>query len=518
MSGKTIAALLDERAADSADRPFVTCAGETVTYGEFADRTQRLAGALRDLGIGPGDKLCLFLRNGLPFALAMFAAARLGVLFVPAHAQLRAGELRYVVSHSDAVAIVTDRERSAVVEDIRRDCPVLRHVIVVDAPSSRSALAFDDLLRAPPAVTSSKAGDEDAAAILYTSGTTGRPKGVLLRHSGYLMNATGIAERTMLSSDDVLYCVLPLAHLNAQRSSLLAAAVAGAHLILAERFSASSFWPTVRAQKVSFFSIMPAIVAILLRQAPDPDDRKHCVRLCLTPITPPLLEAFESRFGILVVNTYGLTEGMLNVMNYADSRRRRDAIGQPLMPQVHRLRIVDDGDIDVPRGATGEILLQSPAMMIGYYKDPEATQQALRGGWLHTGDLGYLEDGDFLHFVARRKELIRRAGENVAPAEIESVLSQHPAVLEAVAVAVPDPILEEEIKACVILREGYDSVSAPPTELFAFCASRLAAFKVPRYLEYRRDFPRTPTLRVERHKLASKENGTQIFDRLAVTS
>lgn len=504
MAARTLATLLDERAAEGAGRPFITC-GETVTYGDFAERTRRLAAALVDMGIGPADKLCLFLPNGLPFALAMFAAARIGALFVPAHAQLRADELRHVVRHSDAVAIVTDPERAAVVEEIRGDCPLLEHVIIDDT--------LERLLHATSPLRAEIAGS-DAAAILYTSGTTGRPKGVVLRHTGYLMNAEGIAERVELRRDDVLYCVLPLAHLNAQRSSLLAAAAAGAHLILAERFSARAFWPAVREHGVTFFSIMPAIASILLQAEGGADDRDHRVRTCLTPITLPLLEAFESRFGIPVVNTYGLTEGMLNVMNYVDARRRPEAIGQPLFPGVHQLRIVDDADRDVPRGSAGEIVLRSPAIMLEYYKDPEATERALRGGWLHTGDLGFLDDRDFLHFVGRRKELIRRGGENVAPAEIEAVLAQHPAVREAVAVAVPDPILDEEIKACVILRDGYDAESVPPVELFDFCASRLASFKVPRYLEYRREFPRTPaTLRVERHKLATLEPETALFDR-----
>lgn len=514
----TMGAVVDERAADSASRPFITYGGVTVSFGTFADQVWRLTGALDELGVRPGDTVCLFLPNGLPFVLAMFAAARLGALFVPAHAQFTAREILYVLQHADAATVIVDPERLPLVQEIREQCPRLRHVVVTGGAGGANVVAFDDLMRAParPDATA-HVTPGDPAGILYTSGTTGQPKGAVLTHRGYMLNACAFAERTALSSDDVLLCVLPLAHLNAQRSSLLPAALTRARLVLADRFSAGAFWPTVRTHDVTFFSVMPTVVSILLQQPPVSGERDHRVRLCVTPITRPLLEAFEARFGVLVVNTYGLTEGMLNVMNFVDpARRRPDAIGKPLLPEVHRLRIVDDQDHDVARGTVGEIVLQSPAVMAGYHKDPEATARAMRSGWLHTGDLGYLDDEEFLHFVGRKKEMIRRGGENIAPAEIEAVLTVHPGVQEAVVVGVPDPVREEEVKACVVLRQGEDVKSVPPATLLAHCAARLAGFKVPRYVEYRRDFPRTPTLRVQRHKLTgiTGADGAPLFDRV----
>ncbi len=482
----TIGAVVDERAADSESRPFITCADATVSYGDFAERVWRLTGALAELGVRPGDKLCLFLPNGLPFALTMFAAARLGMPFVPAHAQFTAREVRYVLQHADVVIVVVDAERLPLVQEIRDECPLLRHVVVVGGSGGASVTAFDDLMRAParPDVRADVAPG-DPAGILYTSGTTGPPKGAVLTHRGYLLNATAFAERTALSGDDVLFCVLPLAHLNAQRSSLLPAAFTQARLILAERFSAGGFWPSVRAHDVTFFSVMPTVISILLQQPPSPEDQDHHVRLCVTPITRPLLDAFEARFGIPVVNTYGLTEGMLNVMNFIDAARRRPgAIGKPLLPEMHRVRIVDEQDRDVPTGTAGEIVLQSPAVMSGYYKDADATARAMRGGWL--------------------------------PSEIESVLATHPGVREAVVVGVPDALREEEVKACVVLADGEDVKSVPPAVLLDHCAARLAAFKVPRYVEYRREFPRTPTLRVQRHKRTGlpSDDGASVFDRV----
>ncbi len=518
MSG-SFAALIERRLQDDAGRPFLTCGTETITYGEFGERLERLTSALAELGIGKGDKLCLYLPNGLPFVLMMFAAAKLGAVFVPAHPQFTVREVRYVLDHADAIAAVTDGERFPLLEEARRYCPRVRLVITSGAHAEGDAITLHSLLARPAAGGVRVDVDEASpAAIMYTSGTTGLPKGALLTHRGYKLNARAFAERVRLTRYDVPFCVLPLAHLNAQRSSLLPTALTGAHAILAERFSAHAFWPAVREHGVTFFSIMPAIASILLQQAPSAEDRAHRVRLCVTPITLPLLDAFERRFGIPVVNTYGLTEGMLNVMNFVDAgRRRREAIGKPLLPGVHHVRIVNDDDEPLDAGQIGEIVLKSPAMMAGYYKDPQATARALRGGWLHTGDLGYLDGDGFLYFAGRKKEMIRRAGENIAPGEIEAVLSEHPAVQEAIVVGVPDPVREEEVKACIILREGQNADRTPPDSIIEHCSQRLAAFKVPRYVEYRSDFPRTPaTLRVRRHELQSLRaaQGARLYDRI----
>jgi len=517
--GGTLAGLLDRCARDSAERPFLTVGDGQLGYGEFADQAWRLAAGLRELGIGRGDKVSLFVPNGLAFLLGMFAAARLGALFVPIHAQFTAREARYILRHADASAVLVDADRLPLVREIMGDCPLLRHVIGAGTGRAGDVVALGDLLAGPtPAEVREPVGPEDPAAILYTSGTTGQPKGVVLTHRGYLLNAVAFAEHVGLRPDDVLLCVLPLAHLNAQRSSILPAAVCRARVVLAERFSASTFWETVRAHGVTFFSILPTVASILLQQPPGPRDRDHRVRMCVTPVTPQLLERFEARFGILVVSTYGLTEGMLNVMNPPNPARRRIAsTGRPIAPDVHQVRVVDEEDRDLPAGQVGEIVLRSPAVMKEYYKDPEATARALRGGWLHTGDLGRLDEDGFLYFVGRKKEMIRRGGENIAPAEVEEVLLAHPKVAEAVVVGVPDPVREEEVKACVILREDETDKSVPPEELLAHCAGRLAAFKVPRYVEYRESLPRTPTLRVQRHLLreAAAGEGARVFDRVS---
>ncbi len=516
---QTLGGVLARGAAEVPDRYFVTVGGRTLSYAEFAEQVAWVAGALAELGIGRGDKVALFLPNSLVFLLAMFAVPSLGAMFVPAHAESAERELRYVLLHSDARAVVTDVARLPRVEAIRSEIPELKHVVVAGHPPGRpDTLTFEELCAAMPASGASVV-PSDPAAILYTSGTTGPPKGAVLLHRGFVLNATAFRDHLGFGADDVLLCVLPLAHLNAQRSSILAAAVSGAHVVVAERFSASRFWETVREHQITAFSILPTILAMLLAQPSTDRDRDHSARLCISPASPEQLRAFEARFGVHVVTTYGLTEGMLNIMNPADRRTRRiGAVGRPIAPGVQRMRIVDPEGRDLPAGVTGEIVLQSPAQMVGYYKDPEATARALRDGWLYTGDLGWLDEDGFLYFVGRLKEMIRRGGENIAPGEVEAMLLKHPKVADAVVLGVPDPIYEEAIKACVVLHPGESPASVPPEALFAHCAARLAPFKVPRYLEYREELPRTPTLRVQRHLLTqvtSGENGP-VFDRLAI--
>ena len=309
-----------------------------------------------------------------------------------------------------------------------------------------------------------------------------------------------------------MLCVLPLSHLNAQRSSVLRPSSLCRFVV--ERFSASRFWSRVREKRVTFFSIMPTIAATLLARSPSALDRAHDARLCVTPASADLTRAFEERFGTRLISTYGLTEGMLNVMNFPEPELRRvGAAGKPIAPDVHQVRIADTDDHSVSAGTVGEIVVRSPAVMREYYKDAAATTAVLRNGWLHTGDLGYLDADGFLFFVGRKKDMIRRGGENVAPAEIEGVLLGHPKVADVAVVGIPDTIREEEIKAFVVLAAGETEASVPPRDLFEYCAARLARFKVPRYLEYRRSLPRTAaTLRVQRGLLETAGRAARVFD------
>jgi len=233
-------------------------------------------------------------------------------------------------------------------------------------------------------------------------------------------------------------------------------------------------------------------------------------------LPPDVHLEFERRFGVTAVPSYSLTEDLLSVLGpLEESVRKLGSCGVAIAPEVHRLRVCDDDGVSLAPGEQGEIVKQSPAVMMGYYKNPDATVTALRDGWLHTGDLGYLDEDGFLYFVDRKKDIIKRSGENIASAEVERVLGSHPLVAESAVVAVADPIRQEEVKACIVLADGASPEDVPPEELWEFCAGHLAPFKIPRYLDYRSELPKTPSSKVQKNLLREEGLAAGVVDREA---
>lgn len=498
---ETLGELFAFQAEHNPGAPFAVDSQGTLTYAEFCTRMERIAGGLAKLGISRGDAVAIYLENGLPFLLSAFATAWAGGIFVPIHAACGTHELQYLLPHSDARIVITDCQRLKTIASVRAKCPMLEHVVVVDGEADNASLRFEALLAGTPLPCSRSIRGSDLAAILYTSGTTGFPKGAMLTHRGLILSGMAIRDHLGIAPSDTLYCTLPLAHINGLRTSILAGATAGARVVIDRKFTATGFWDRMVAHRITLFSVLPTIMWILLARPRQRAERDHQVRVCISPATPRLIEEFETRFGVLVVSTYGLTEGVMNFMNFPNRLRRKvEAVGRAIA-QGQEVRILDEAGRDLAAGRVGEITIRTPAMFRGYYKDPQATAEALDGGWLHTGDVGWVDRDGFLYFMGRRKEIIRRGGENIAPAEIESVLLQHPKIRDVVVLGVADATYEEEIKACVVLAAGESPDTVPAHELFKFCADRLASFKVPRYLEYRDEIPRTPTLRAQRHLL-----------------
>ena len=262
---------------------------------------------------------------------------------------------------------------------------------------------------------------------------------------------------------------------------------------------------------------MQTIPRILLNLPPDPSDADTSLRQVMALLPPDVHLEFERRFGVTAVPSYSLTEDLLSILGpLEESGRRLGSCGVAIAPEVHRLRIHDEEGESCQPGELGEIVKQSPAVMMGYYKNPEATAAALRDGWLHTGDLGYLDDDGFLYFVDRKKDMIKRGGENIASAEVERVLSSHPLIAEAAVVAVADPIRQEEGKACIVLADGTSPEDLPPEQLWEFCAEHLAPFKIPRYLDYRQDLPKTPSSKVQKNLLRDEGLAAGVVDRQAL--
>ena len=356
----------------------------------------------------------------------------------------------------------------------------------------------------------------DAKSSGDASGTTDRPKGVMLRHYAFAFAPSHRAHALGWTAEDRVLVVMPLFHVNALCHMTIAMMSVGGVVVLGERFSASRFWSDVRKHGVTTSSIMQTIPRILLNLPPDPADADTPLRQVVALLPPDVHLEFERRFGVTAVPSYSLTEDLLSVLGPLDpSRRKLGSCGVAIAPEVHRVRICNDEGESCAPGQTGEIVKRSPAVTTGYYKNPEATAAALRDGWLYTGDLGCLDEDGFVHFVDRKKDVIKRSGENIASAEVERVLNSHPLIAESAAVAVSDPIRQEEVKACIVLGEGASPEDLPPERLWEFCSEHLAPFKVPRYLDYRNDLPKTPSSKVQKNLLREEGLASGVADRQA---
>jgi crotonobetaine/carnitine-CoA ligase len=356
---------------------------------------------------------------------------------------------------------------------------------------------------------------EDVSMLVYTSGTTGNPKGVMITHQMYAAAGQGFAAWTGSTSEDRFFTCLPYYHANSQYYSTMGSLAAGASLVLVDRFSATRFWDQVRDSRATVVNFIGMMMPVLLKQPPTARDRENSVRLFYgsPALAPELLSEFEGRFGARVLIGFGLTETCYGTIERLGEVHRAGSSGKvrwhPDPRFLNQLRIVDGGK-EVPAGTVGEITLSNPAVMPGYWRDPARTEEALRDGWLYTGDLGRLDEEGHLYFVDRKKDVVRRRGENISSQEVEDVIKRHPRVLDCAVIAVPSELGEDEVKAYVVPRS-----SLTPEEVVYWCAERLAYFKVPRYVELRQDFPRTPTLRVRKDLLRQEREDltSGCFDR-----
>jgi acyl-CoA synthetase (AMP-forming)/AMP-acid ligase II len=486
-----------------------------LTYREFEGEVHSVANAFLRLGVKRGDKVALMLDNCPQFLFTVFAAAEIGALFVPINTASSAEETGYVLNHSESSYLITHRAFLPLVERIRGSCPRLRRVIALQKDNQAECLSWDEFLHgASTDFTPMAVQPDEIASITYTSGTTDRPKGVMLTQYAYSFAPRQRAEALGWNENDRVFVMLPLFHVNALCHMAIAMMSVGGSILLTEKFSASHFWDQVRAHNVTTSSLMRTIPNILLNLPEKADDAKNPLRLAVALLPPEAHLRFEARFGATIVGSYSLTEDLLSVIGLQDKTKRKlGSCGLPVAPEVHKLRILDESGTECAPGQLGEIVKQSPTVMKGYYKNPAASADALRDGWLYTGDLGYLDDG-LLYFIDRKKDVIKRGDENISAEEVERVLNSHPLIAESAVIGIPDPIRQEEVKACIVLKPPATPETLPPEEIRAFCNKHLAAFKVPRYIEYRDSLPKTPSSKVQKGVLRgeAREQGPLVFD------
>jgi len=476
-----------------ADHPYLFFYEEEYSYGRFAESVYRLAGGLAGLGIGKGDFVHVLVENSPETLISYFAVQHLGAVAGPINGWWKADEVRYLLNDSRGKALIIGPQYLEILDAIRADCPHLTTVVEVGGPTREGHHSLEALLEKSPADRiSEKVEDHDPAYIFYTSGTTGEPKGVLLSHRNVMADLQGFQQLLDLPEFLRIMVFLPLFHVNAMLTSV-SSLNRGHAIVLRRRFSAKEFWPAVETYKVNFFSAVPAVYTILLK---DPDRANFDTSSLMfgicgaAPMPVETFNEFERVFAIPIVEGYGLTEvTCVSTINPRQGPRKVGSIGLPIGGQ--EIKIVDEENREVPTGGRGEIVIRGDAVMMGYYNRPQATAETIDcDGFLHTGDVGCKDEDGYIFIVDRIKEMVIRGGENIYPKEIDDVLAAHPKVTEAACVGVPDPDMGEEVKAFVVLREGE---TAGEEEIREFCAGRLAAFKVPRYMEFlQRDFPRNP--------------------------
>jgi crotonobetaine/carnitine-CoA ligase len=506
---------LEDAVSRNPEKGFLVFKDQEVTYEKLLESVHRIANGLLSLGVKKGDKLAILLPNCLEFPYSWLAANCIGAVMVPVNARFVDDEIKYVLQHSEARALVTSQNHLETIERIRGDLPRLDTIIDVDDGQAAGTVAFSALLDSPVRLPATDIGADDDAVILYTSGTTGMPKGCLASHEYFLNLGEIQGQLFQLTSEDRVFTAQPFYYVDPQWNTIMVM-LYNATLVFAERFSTSRFWDQVRGNRITCFYCIGSMTSFLYNMPPSELDKQHNLRMVQTSGIPPRIhQAWEERFGVPVYEIYASTETTADIAVTPDMDRKvgTACIGRPV--HYREVKIVDDNDIEVPQGQVGEILLKrGRGMMKTYYKDPEATEWAFRGGWFHSGDLGYQdEDGDY-HFVGRKKDIIRRGGENISAASVEQVLMSHSQILDAAVAPVPDAIRGEEVKAYVVLMPG-EALS--PQEVIEFCEENMAVFKVPRYLEFRDSLPKTPSERVQKQKLLrEKQDLTEgCYDRLA---
>ena len=497
---RTVRDAVDRHSVAQPDAPFLLAPepGTTLSYTGLRVTAQALCAELAALGVRPGEVVSYLLPNGVAAASVFLGAMYGGYVVSPISMLAQDALIEYNIAHSETRVVYAAPEFVERVEAIIARAGS-RAVV---RPTSPDGLKLPWISETPPA------GTPDArspALLMYTSGTTGRPKGALLSHANLIHAGRSVARAHELTRDDRVLSSLPLYHVNGQCIGTISPLVSGGSIVMPHRFSVSQWWSLVDAYRPTWLNVVPTIIAYLLndsdRAAPQPAARRNVrfARSASAPLPPEHHRAFEARFGISVLEAMGLTEcaSVAFANPLAPSERRLGSPGKPLGLEA---RVVASDGTPLPDGEQGEIELRGDNVMLRYHKDPDATARTLReAGWLATGDLGYRDADGFYFITGRLKELIIKGGENIAPREIDEALLKHPAVLEAAAVGIPDRDYGQEILACVVLKHDCACTEA---ELRAHCLAELGRYKTPKTFRFVAELPKGPSGKVQRLKLA----------------
>lgn len=475
---------------------------QTLTFKELNDRVNQACRYLSSLGLNQGDVFNLHLPNCPSFLILWFAGARLGAVMMPTNILASVDEMSYLLEHSGSKIAFTTIEHLEALNQCQNNFYGLEQVILSDCfsaePDENSLEALLEKQSTTP--WQCQASETDMVAIMYTSGTTSKPKGVMVTHANYLTAGRTVANAIELTESDRNFIVLPLFHGNAQYYSTMSALLRGASIALMDRFSASQFFDKCIEYRCTVASLFAAPIRMLLAQAKNSDHKKNVLRIVLYAqnlIEHQMLE-WQQRFEAPLCQLWGMTETMgPPLMNPLRGERRNWTIGKP--SGNYEISLVDDSGNTVEIGQEGEITVKGTpgiSIMAGYFRNPEATNSTIQDGWLYSGDNAVLDDEGYFRFVDRKKDMIKRSGENISTGEVENVLLQHPAVFECAVIGLPDELRDESIVGVVVLHQGSQVLEA---ELIEFCSGKLADFKVPQQIIIDVILPKTSVGKIQKH-------------------
>lgn len=505
---ETLGTLLERKARENKNKPFLYFQDREISYEDVNSNSNRMANALSKLGVAKGDYVAIMLPNCPEYLYCWFGLAKLGAVSVTVNVQFKGESLRYLIEASDSkFAIVAPDFLPEYEEVAPRIIGIKKIVFDTTGQASSGAASLNKLLDQSPATPPpdmSLVEDTDPLIITFTSGTTGRPKMVRNSHRVYILGGQDLASYAELSSKDRTYCSLPLYHVNPQVYCVLGAFAANASVIIAPRFSASRFWDDISKYQATAFSYVGAVLPILLTLPELPTDKDVPAKKCFGGGAPKdVYERVTKRFNVEVLELYGMSEtGAWNTIN-RPGKGRAGTVGQ--VREGFEVKIFDDKDNETPIGEVGEFVIRpsKPYIMFdGYYKSPDETMKCSSNWWFHTGDLGKIDADGYYYFCGRKKESIRRGGENIPPYEIEKEINKHPAVAESAAFGIHDPILEEEVMVGIVL---HPEMKVTPEEIIAWCEPNLPKFMVPRYIEFMEELPKSASEKIQ--KVALKERG-----------
>ena len=512
--------VLERAIAVNPTKPFLDFSGDVYTYEQFGALSDQLAAGLIALGVEPGDTVVSMLDNNLEAVLSWFAINKIGGISVPVNTALRGRFLSHQIRDSGAALVIAEPDYAKRIADLQDRLPDLRRLIVrgdIDVSANGVTVSpFSDIMIDATGFKPHPIKPDDLSMLIYTSGTTGPSKGCMISHNYACNLARQSIHVTRCTADDIIWTPLPLFHLNATVTNVLRAAMLGATCAVYPRFSVSHFWGEIERSKASMISLLGSM-PFLIANAPASDQMVRCFgqlsTISTVPFPPSLRNVWTNRFGVkkAASGLYGLSEAALVTYSTVDDDVPHNSSGR--RNDDFDVMVVDDDGQEVAPGQSGEILIRpkKPNIMFeGYWNRPAETLKTLKDLWFHSGDIGMFDDDGFFYFVDRKKDYLRRRGENISSLEMEGTFSEHPDIKDVAVHAVFSPLSEDDVKVTAVLNEGSQLA---PEDLCLWCLEKVPYYAVPRYIEFRKDLPRNATGKVLKYQLREEGCTPTTWDR-----